>query len=53
MFSLDTKQWENVAEGLLSTVTKTDTPPTDKARTKNDSDSETVIDFVAVRSDER
>ena len=53
MFSLDTKQWENVAEGLLSSVTKTDSTQPETVATDKESESDNVVDFVAVKSDER
>ncbi len=53
MFSLDTKQWENVAEGLLSSVSKTESTRPETSAVAKDQKSDNVVDFAAVKSDER
>lgn len=53
MFSLDTKEWENVAEGLLSSVSKVGSQDAAGLPSQKKTDDETVVDFVAIKSDER
>lgn len=52
MFSLDTKQWESVATGLLSSVTKKPDAENQEDKTSQ-SKSEPPVERVAVLSDER
>ena len=50
MFSLDTKQWQSVANGLLSSVAKkTSSQPTPETAPEN-SGTDTVVYFATAKS---
>jgi hypothetical protein len=53
MFSLDTKQWESVAAGLLSSVAKPEAEQTEQKPADKETNAEPAVEAVAKLSDER
>ena len=53
MFSLETKQWESVATGLLSSLSKKDATKPEAVSTPDNAEAETPVELVAVLAEDR
>lgn len=53
MFSLDTKQWESVAAGLLSSVAKPEPESAGPKPADKETDADPAVEAVAELSNER